>query len=151
MPSLTAVALAATRTGHGKRQQELRQGLRDIDPGLRHRRNVEKLRLAQLKFQARTADTRRHPPDELQRAIEECAAKLAALDSEIATAMAAGEPGRLAAVASALPDRPDPVVVAEARSALRGRLLMASVMLSGQPAAPVRQMQAAIGVALRRL
>jgi hypothetical protein len=151
--------LSRLRSGHGsdKRRRELRQRLAQVDPRLRDTRNRERLRLAQLRVQARTGDTRRHPSSELQRAIEQCTAKLAALDAEIVTAVAALGPGprtdATAAAPSARRDHPAPAVVAEARSMLRNRLWLTSALLDGLPLAaePVRRVQAAIGVALRKL
>ena len=97
MPQLDLARLArdltAMRSGHGSRRHELRQLLASVDPELRRRRNIETLRLAQLRHQLSASDTRR-PPDAistLQQAAGECARRLAVLDRRILEAIAAGK------------------------------------------------------------
>jgi hypothetical protein len=70
------------RVGRGRHRQELRRRLAAVDPELRRVRNIETLRLAQLRHQLRMADTRRHPPAELQSAIEKCSQRLSQLDQQ---------------------------------------------------------------------
>ena len=83
--------------------------------------------------------------------ITECAERLAKLDAEIERLLVQSEPAAVAAPAPRK-DHPDPAVVAEARTVLRGLWLAAGLLtVSPLPAAPVRRVQAAIGVALRKL
>ena len=126
--------LARLRTGHGPetRRQDLRQRLTAIDPGLRRERNVAKLRLAQLEHQVRTADTRRHPLAELQRAIEDCAQRLGVLDRRIVEALAAIKPELEPAVAMTHQlDPADPAVMCEARAMLRARSWLMTSQIGG--------------------
>jgi hypothetical protein len=159
MPDLDArlaADLVDLRTGRGPRREDLRRRLHQVDAGLRNERNRTRLRLAQLQVMARTADTRQRPPAELQHALEQCAAKLAALDSEIVRAVAAIQSETaLPTVAPALrpQDQADPASVAAAKVAVRNRLWLAASLIDGLPlpAELVRRMKAAIAAKIRRL
>lgn len=85
----SAADLERLRRGHGsqQRREDLQRRLAQIHPALRDQSHRERLRLAQLRFQARSSDTRRPPPPGLQSAIETSAAKLAALDAQIIAAL----------------------------------------------------------------
>jgi hypothetical protein len=83
--------LQRLRSGHGATavRLDLRERLGKIDSQLREARRSEALRLANLRHRLNTSDTRQ--PDErfaaLQRAAEESAARLAALDGQIIDAL----------------------------------------------------------------
>jgi len=126
--------LAAMRSGHGPRRQELRAKLMSLPLPLRSERNREKLRLAQLRHQLQTDMSR--DPTALRAAIEQSGQRLAALDQEIARRIAEGE---LEAAPVAKPaQQADPVDVREARRQLRARLTIAVAMIDGAvPAAAV--------------
>ena len=126
------------RSGHGSdtRRRQLRAQLAKVDPQLRHQRNVEKLRLAQFQHMARTGTSPRSPA-ELAREIGECAERLAKLDAEIERLPVQSEPAPVAAPAPRK-DHPDPAVIAEARTVLRGRLWLAAGLLDGLPLRPSR-------------
>jgi len=87
MPDLDLARLGADldlmRSGHGPRRQKLRQLLAAVDPRLRRERNIARLRLAHIKFQLRTQDTRAGDPAPLLEAAKQSAARLAALDMQI--------------------------------------------------------------------
>src|SRR5215470_13564411 len=91
MPDLARLAadLAAMRSGHGRRRAELRERLNGVDPELRRQRNVERLKLADIKARLRMQDTRRGDPAALHAALEASAARLVALDQRIVEAVAA--------------------------------------------------------------
>jgi hypothetical protein len=90
MPNLTDLgrALSLMRTGRGPHRQELRQRLAAIDPELRRRRNIERLKLANVKARLAMLDSRQDPQP-LQAAAEASARRLATLDQRILEAIAA--------------------------------------------------------------
>jgi hypothetical protein len=83
-------ALYEMRVGRGPHRQELRQRLAAVDPALRRARNIERLKLANIKARLNGVDTRADPRAlaNLQAEIELSAGRLEALDQEIVRAIA---------------------------------------------------------------
>ena len=170
MPDLVRLAhdLDRLRSSHGSEQRrtELRERLNGVDPELRRQRNIERLRLTDIKARLRGLDTR-CDPGALQAAAVRSAQRLIALDQEIIAAMAASEAEPVVAAAPArktlfpsetMSPRQDRLTadgcdVLEARAALLGRLLVASSLLGGSPLPDklVDQLQAALDAQIARL
>src|SRR5215472_1320610 len=134
MPDLDRLArdIARMRSGHGTRREELRDRLDSIDPELRRQRNLERLRLADIKARLRGLDTRHGDPAALQAAMEASARRLVALDQRIVEAVAVAGRENLedcARAARAYDAELDPAAVSEARATIRARLTVVSVQL----------------------
>jgi len=133
----------------------LRERLNGVDPELRRQRNVERLKLADIKARLRMQDTRRGDPAALHAALEASAARLVALDQRIVEAVAADGVENLedrARAARACDAEPDPATVSEARAVMRARLLVASSAFEGLlPERAQRVLRSAIEAEVRRL
>ena len=84
-----AAELDLMRTGRGRRRQQLRERLAQVDGRLRDQRNIERLKLANARARLAMLDSRQDPGP-LLAAVEQSAARLAKLDLEVVEAIARG-------------------------------------------------------------
>jgi ribosomal protein S4 len=89
MPDFTRLAAEVDlmRRGLGRRRQELRRRLAAVDGALREERNLEALRVANLKVRVNAVDSRLDNTV-LRRALERSTTRLAVLDQRILEAIA---------------------------------------------------------------